>query len=415
MRRPSSEPWAFGGAWRPRVECRRGTSHGGRRGDGARLLRRGGHPLPDQDSDGGPDQRQDPCSDAEDDGNDHDQDPEKAPEEGEGCEQRREGDDDDDPADCEAEESAQESEPERFSHLLQEEPGEEPDDESANENPIRSESRADESQQPKYDSQHKADQPDDPKLHPCHLSPPGGGPGADCEEGQGYKSLASRLSDLGRNPTSERMALRRRRRALSSRLLLAALYPIVLEGMLDRQADSVWSRTNAVRLHRRTFRRGVLRRARRPRDVLDLILRHVRGKVWDVPEDAEDLLVAQADVMEECDDRETAHVRDVLVVLDLREQVVHARREPRDTDLPDVLRLERRLLRLQDPADLTEVRPECRDDVVVHGEGQAFLDVPLDRVSHDSKRLGPLQDDIPAVHSLVDQLPGRVAHRVREA
>src|SRR3989441_11877408 len=84
--------------------------------------------------------------------------------------------------------------------------------------------------------------------------------------------------------------------------------------------------------------------------------------------------------MEERDDREAAHVRDVLVVLDLGEQVVHARWEPRDADLPDVLRLERRLLRLQDPADLTEVRPECRDDVVVHGEGQAFLDVPLDRV-----------------------------------
>src|SRR5207249_11924671 len=126
-----SEPWAFGGAWRPRVQCRPRTSHGRRRGDGARLLRRGGHPLPDQDSDGGPDQRQDPCSDAEDDGNDHDQDPEKAPEEGEGCEQRREGDHDDDPADGEAEESAQESEPKRFSHLFHEEPGEEPDDESA--------------------------------------------------------------------------------------------------------------------------------------------------------------------------------------------------------------------------------------------------------------------------------------------
>src|SRR5436309_2064478 len=107
MRRPSSEPWAFGGAWRPRVECRPRTSHGGLRGDGARLLRRGGHPLPDQDSDGGPDHRQDSCSDAEDDGKDHDQDPEKTPKEVDGCQERREGDYDEDPADCEDEERAQ--------------------------------------------------------------------------------------------------------------------------------------------------------------------------------------------------------------------------------------------------------------------------------------------------------------------
>ena len=124
--------------------------------------------------------------------------------------------------------------------------------------------------------------------------------------------------------------------------------------------------------------------------MLNLILRHVGREVRHVPEDAEDLLVPQADVMEEGDDREAAHVRDVLVVLDLREEVVHARREPGDAHLPDVFRLERRLLRLQDPANLAEVRPERRDDVFVHREGQAFLDVPLNRVSHDSKRLGSL-------------------------
>src|SRR6266705_1258113 len=113
------------------------------------------------------------------------------------------------------------------------------------------------------------------------------------------------------------MALRRRRRALPSRPLLAALDAIVREGMLDRQADSVRPRTNAVRLHRRTLRRRVLRRTRRTRDVLNLILRHVGREVRHVPEDAEDLLVAQSDMMKECDDREAAHVRDVLVVLDL--------------------------------------------------------------------------------------------------
>src|SRR3989442_13123005 len=133
--------------------------------------------------------------------------------------------------------------------------------------------------------------------------------------------------------------------------------------MLDRQADPIGAWTDPVRLHRRTLRRRVLRRARGPRDVLDLILRHVRGEVRDVSEDAEDLLVPEADVMEERDDRETAHVRDVLVVLDLREQVVHARREPRDAHLPDVFRLVRRLLRLQDATDLAEVRSGWRYDV----------------------------------------------------
>src|SRR6266540_2380619 len=81
--------------------------------------------------------------------------------------------------------------------------------------------------------------------------------------------------------------------------------------------------------------------------VLDLVARHVRGKVWHVPEDPEDLLVAQPDVMEERDDREAAHVRHVLVVLDLREEVVHARREAGDAHLADVCRLEGRLLRLE--------------------------------------------------------------------
>src|SRR5436309_993348 len=165
--------------------------------------------------------------------------------------------------------------------------------------------------------------------------------------GRGIRVLQVDYRIWDGTPRPKRMALRRRRRALSSRPLLAALHPIVLKRMRERQADPIGAWADPVRLHRRALWRRVLRRARRPRDVLDLILRHVRGEVWDVPEDAEDLLVPQADVMEECDDRETAHVRDVLVVLDLREQVVHARREPRDADLPDVLRLERRLLRLQ--------------------------------------------------------------------
>src|SRR5947199_8736992 len=110
--------------------------------------------------------------------------------------------------------------------------------------------------------------------------------------------------------------------------------------MPDRQADSVWSRTNAVRLHRRALRRRVLRRTPRAGDVLDLVLRDVRGEVWDVSEDAEDFLVSQADAMEERDEREPAHVRDLLVVLVLGQQVVPARWEPRDADLPDVFRLE---------------------------------------------------------------------------
>src|SRR3989454_1082416 len=140
----------------------------------------------------------------------------------------------------------------------------------------------------------------------------------------------------------------------------------------------------------------------------------VGREIRHVPEDAEDLLVPQVDVVEKRDDRETAHVRDVLVVLDLREEIVHARWEPRDAHLPDVLRLEGRLLRLEDAPDLPEVRAEGGDDVVVHRKRKAFLDVPLNRVPHDPERLGPLQGHVPAVHPLVDQFPRRVAHRVRE-
>src|SRR3989442_2670641 len=211
-----------------------------------------------------------------------------------------------------------------------------------------------------------------------------------------------------------RMALRRRRRALSPWPLLAALHAIVLEGMLDRQADPIGPRADPIRLHRRTLRRRVLRRTRRARDVLNLILRHVGREIRHVPEDAEDLLVPQADVVEKRDDRETAHVRDVLVVLDLREEIVHARWEPRDAHLPDVLRLEGLLLRLEDAPELPKVLPEGGDDVVVHRKRKAFLDVPLNRVPHDPERLGPLQGHVPAVHPLVDQFPRRVAHRVRE-
>src|SRR3989442_1580796 len=152
------------------------------------------------------------------------------------------------------------------------------------------------------------------------------------------------------------MALRRRRRALSPWPLLAALHAIVLEGMLDRQADPIGPRADPIRLHGRTLRRHVLRRTGRARDVLNLILRHVGREIRHVPEDAEDLLVPQADVVEKRDDRETAHVRDVLVVLDLREEIVHARWEPRDAHLPDVLRLEGRLLRLEDAPDLPKIR-----------------------------------------------------------
>ena len=185
--------------------------------------------------------------------------------------------------------------------------------------------------------------------------------------------------------------------------------------MPDRQADSVRSRTNAVRLHRRTLRRRVLRRTRRAGDVLDLVLRHIGREIRHVPEDAEDFLVAQADVMEERDDREAPHVGHVLVVLDLGQEVVHARWESGDADFPDVLGLERRLLRLEDAADLREVSFECREDVVVDRQREALLDVSLDRVPHDAERLRPTQRHIPAVHALIDQLPGRIPHRVRES
>src|SRR5436309_13267592 len=101
------------------------------------------------------------------------------------------------------------------------------------------------------------------------------------------------------------MALRRRRRALSSRPLFAALHAIVLEGMLDRQADPIGPRADPIRLHRRTLRRRVLRRTRRARDVLNLILRHVGRDIWQVPVVADNLLFHQAYESENRVDRET--------------------------------------------------------------------------------------------------------------
>src|SRR5438093_1001601 len=71
-------------------------------------------------------------------------------------------------------------------------------------------------------------------------------PGADGQEGQGYMRLASRLSDLGWNSSPRRTALRRRRRALAPWPLLAALHPIILQGMLDRQANPIGAWADAV-------------------------------------------------------------------------------------------------------------------------------------------------------------------------
>src|SRR3989337_94218 len=108
-------------------------------------------------------------------------------------------------------------------------------------------------------------------------------------------------------------ALRRGRRALASRPRFASLDSVVREGMTNPQADPIGPGADAVRLHRRALRRRVLRPARRTRDVVDLVFRHVGREIGHVPEDPEDLLVAQADVMQERDNREAAHVRDVLV------------------------------------------------------------------------------------------------------
>ena len=123
--------------------------------------------------------------------------------------------------------------------------------------------------------------------------------------------------------------------------------------------------------------------------MLDLVAGHIRREVGHVAKDPEDFLVPQADVVQERDDRESAHVGHVLVVLNLGQEVVHARWETGDAHLPDVLGLERRLLRLEDAADLREVSFERREDVVVDRQREALLDVPLDRVPHDAERFLP--------------------------
>src|SRR6266704_6387982 len=229
------------------------------------------------------------------------------------------------------------------------------------------------------------------------------GPGP-CDRGAARRVDVARLRSLDGG-----------RGVLAPRPPLAALHPIVGQRMFYRHADAVRARADAVRLHRRAFRWRVLCRARRAGDVFDLVLRDVGGEVRHVPEDPEDLLVAQADVMEERDDREAAHVRHVFVVLDLREEVVHARREAGDAHLADVFRFEGRFLCHEHPADLRKVAAERRLDVVVDRKREALLDVPLDRVPHDPQRLLPPEDDVAALDGLVDELPRRVAHRVREA
>src|SRR6266545_4069811 len=164
--------------------------------------------------------------------------------------------------------------------------------------------------------------------------------------------------------------------------------------MLDRHADAVRARADAVRLHRRAFRWRVLRRARCAGDVLDLIARHVRGEVRHVPKDPEDLLVAQSDVMEERDDREAAHVRHVLVVLDLGEQVVHARREAGDAHLADVFRFERRLLDFEYRSDLFELGLECLENFRAYVKGEVLLYVLLNGIAEQPQYSVAWQIDI---------------------
>ena len=104
---------------------------------------------------------------------------------------------------------------------------------------------------------------------------------------------------------------------------------------------------------------------------------------------------------------------DVLVVLDRREQVVHARREPGDRDLPELLRLEPLLAGGEDRLHLLGVPPERLKDLVVHRERQFALDLSLDRIPQDPQ--GPLAGEPHAatVHDLVDQLPLLLPHRAR--
>src|SRR3989442_11641915 len=191
------------------------------------------------------------------------------------------------------------------------------------------------------------------------------------------------------------LRLGRGRGALAPRPLLPPLDPIVLEGMLDCQADPIWAGADAVRFHRRAFRGRVFRRARRPRDVLDLVAGHIRREVGNVAEDPKDFLVPEADVVQERDDSDSSLVGPVAVFLNTGQEVVEACWETGDAHLPDVLGLERRLLRLEDAADLREVSLERREDVVVDRQREALLDVSLDRVPHDAERFLPAERHIP--------------------
>src|SRR6058998_3705765 len=414
MRRPSSEPWGFGGAWRPRVECRRGLHMDGGGAMALGCCAAGAIRFPTRTPMGAPISARIPAPMPKTTATITIKIPRKPPRKGRAVRNGARATTTMIPPTVKPRKALRNPKPSDSPICFRRNPVRNP----MTSPPMRI-------QYAPSPAPRKVSRPNTiPSAKPINQTIPSfilaisccpvASPGADGQEGQGYMRLASRLSDLGRNSSPRRTALRRRGRALAPWPLLAALHPIILQGMLDRQANPIGAWADAVRLHRRALRRRVFGRARRPRDVLDLVLRDVRREVRHVSEDAEDLLVAQADVMEERDDREAAHVRHVLVVLDLREEVVHAGREARDAHLPDVLRLECRLLRLEDAPDLPEVRSEGGDDVVVHRKRKAFFDVPLDRVAHHPERLGPLQGHVPPVHPLVDQFPRRVAHRVRE-
>src|SRR3990172_7289762 len=194
----------------------------------------------------------------------------------------------------------------------------------------------------------------------------------------------------GRNPwlgpRSARGGCRRGGLRCGGRSSAPRLVPVVLQWMGHPllMTEGVPAGAHPVRLHRGALRRRVFRGARRARDVLDLVLRDVDGEVGDVAEELEDLLVGEAQGVEEGDDGEAAHVRHVLVCLDVREDLLHARREVVDVALPQVLPAEPRLA-------LDEGLPEVPDLV-----RERRLDLP-----------GDLEPELhaPLAHRLVDQLP----------
>src|SRR6058998_755253 len=191
MRRPSSEPWGFGGASRPLVECRRGPHM---EGGGAMPLgccAGGAIRFPTTTPMGAPISARIPAPMPKTTATITIKNPRRPPRKGTAARNGARATTTMIPPTVKPRKAPRNPNPSDFPISFRRNPVRNP----MTSPPMRIQyapSPAEESQQTKYDSQRKADQPDDPNLHPCHLVLPGGFPGRGRPGGAGvYEACKS--------------------------------------------------------------------------------------------------------------------------------------------------------------------------------------------------------------------------------